>query len=226
MRPARAAILDFNGTVADDEALLAGIYEDLLRARGVAFEAAHYWRYAGLSDQAMFEHLFAAHGRRLEPATVDQLLRERVGRYLAAVTDEHPVADHTIAFIQTLAAHMPVGVASGAFREEIEHVLEAAGLSRLVSVIVAIDEVEAGKPDPESFTAALAHINRQRSTPIAPRDTVVFEDATDGARAARAAGMRCVALRGSAYDEDSGEAELVVDRLTVELAYRIVGPQR
>jgi beta-phosphoglucomutase-like phosphatase (HAD superfamily) len=150
MRPARAAILDFNGTVAEDEALLIGIYEDLLREQGVAFEAAHYWRYAGLPDQAMFEHLFAAHGRRLEPTTVDLLLRERVERYLAAVSDEHPVADHTIAFIHALAAHVPVGVASGAFREEIEHVLEAAGLSRLVSVIVAIDEVEAGKPIPRA----------------------------------------------------------------------------
>jgi hypothetical protein len=95
----------------------------------------------------MFERLFAAHGRRLEPTTVDLLLRERVGRYLAAVSDEHPVADHTIAFIHTLAAHVPVGVASGAFREVIEQ-------------------------------------------------------------------------------EDSGEAELVVDRLTVELAHRIVGPRR
>src|SRR4029450_12835898 len=97
MRPARAAILDFNGTVAEDEALLMGIYEDLLREQGVAFEAAHYWRYAGLPDQAMFEHLFAAHGRRLEPTTVDLLLRERVERYLAAVSDEHPAADHTMA---------------------------------------------------------------------------------------------------------------------------------
>lgn len=223
MRPARAVILDFNGTVAEDETLLIGIYEDLLREHGVAFEAGHYSRYAGLPDEAMFEHLFEAHGRPLEPTTVESLLRERVGRYRSAVSEEHPVADHTIAFIHTVAAHVPVGVASGAFREEIEHVLEAAGLSRLVSVVVAIDEVEAGKPDPESFTAALAHINRKRATPIAPEDTVVFEDATDGARAARAAGMRCVALRGSAYEEDSGVAELVVDRLTVELAHRVVG---
>ena len=59
--------------------------------------------------------------------------------------------------------------------------------------------------------------------PIAPPDTVVFEDATDGARAARAAGMRCVALRGPAYDEGSGVAELVVDRLTAELACCLVG---
>jgi beta-phosphoglucomutase-like phosphatase (HAD superfamily) len=171
----------------------------------------------------MFEDLFEAHGRPLEAAAMDDLLRERVGRYLSAVRDDHPVADHTVACVRELALHVPVGIASGAFREEIEHVLEAAGLDRLVSVIVAIDEVEAGKPDPESFTAALAHINRGRSEPIPPHDTVVFEDATDGARAARAAGMRCVALRGPAYDEESGAAELVVDRLTVELASRLVG---
>lgn len=221
MRPARAVILDFNGTLADDEALLIGIYEDLLSEHGVAFEAGQYPRYAGLPDHAMFEHLFESRGRQLEEATMDRLLRERVGRYLSAVSDEHPVADHTIAFIRALASHVPVGIASGAFREEIEHVLEAAGLAQLISVIVAIDEVEAGKPNPESFTAALAHINRDRSEPIAPRDTVVFEDSTDGAQAARAAGMRCIAIRGSAYDEQSGAAELVVDQLTVELARRL-----
>jgi HAD superfamily hydrolase (TIGR01509 family) len=226
MRPAGAVILDFNGTLAEDETLLIGIYEELLREHGVAFEAGHYPRYAGLPDQVMFEHLFEAHGRPLEAATVDRLVRERVGRYLSAVSNEHPVADDTVAFMRALAPHVPVGVASGAFRKEIEHVLEAAGLSQLVSVIVAIDEVEAGKPDPESFTAALAHINQGRSEPIAPQDAVVFEDATDGARAARAAGMRCVALRGPSYDEESGVAEFVVDRLTAKLACWLVGSAR
>jgi HAD superfamily hydrolase (TIGR01509 family) len=224
MRPARAVILDFNGTLAEDEDLLIGIYAELLHEHGVDFEAGHYARYAGLPDHRMFEDLFEAHGRPLEAATMDQLVRERVGRYLSAVGDDHPVADDTAAFLRTLALHVPVGIASGAFREEIEHVLEAAGLAQLVSVIVAIDEVESGKPDPESFTAALTHINRGRPDPIAPGDTVVFEDATDGARAARAAGMRCVALRGPAYDEASGAAELVVDRLTAELAAWLMGP--
>ncbi|MGB0097947.1 MAG: HAD hydrolase-like protein [Solirubrobacteraceae bacterium] len=76
-----------------------------------------------------------------------------------------------------------------------------------------------GLPDKAmSFIAALAKINGDRPQAIAAEDTVVIEDATDGVRAARAAGMRCVALRGRAYDEDSGLAELVVDRLTAELA--------
>lgn len=224
MRPARAVILDFNGTLADDEALLIGIYEELLREQGLAFDAGEYPRYAGLPDQAMIARLFQDRGRPLEAATADRLLRDRVGRYRSAVSDGHPVADETAAFVRALAAQVPVGIASGAFREEIEHVLELAGLAELVSVIVSIDEVRAGKPDPESFTAALAHINRDRHQAIEPGQTVVVEDATDGARAARAAGMRCVAIRGRAYDEDSGVAELVVDRLTVELADTLLIP--
>jgi HAD superfamily hydrolase (TIGR01509 family) len=226
MRPARAVILDFNGTVAEDEGLLIAIYQELLREHGIAFEAGHYPRYAGLPDHAMFTHLFEAHGRPLEAATADRLLRERVERYMSAVGEEHPVADETVAFMHALAPHVPLGIASGAFREEIEHVLQAAGLAELVAVIVAIDDVEAGKPDPESFTAALARINRDLAEPVAAGDVVVLEDATDGARAARAAGMRCVALRGPAYDEQSGAAELVVERLTVELACQLVGSRR
>ena len=224
MRAARAVILDFNGTLADDEALLIGIYEELLREHGVAFDAGEYPRYAGRSDREMFARLFQDHGRPLEAATTDRLLRARVGRYRSAVSEGHPVADETAAFVRALAAQVPVGIASGAFREEIEHVLELAGLAELVSVIVSIDEVRAGKPDPESFVAALAHINRDRCLAIEAEQTVVIEDATDGACAARAAGMRCVAIRGRAYDEDSGMAELVVDRLTVELARTLLRP--
>lgn len=222
MRPARAVILDFNGTLAEDEAVLIGIYEELLEEHGVPFDAREYPRYAGLPDRTMFESLFEAHGRPLKAATADRLLRDRVERYRSAVSDGHPVADDTVAFVRAIAARVPVGIASGAFREEIEHVLELADLVEHVSVIVSIDEVRAGKPDPESFTAALARINRDRPEAIEPQHTVVVEDATDGARAARAAGMQCVAIRGRAYDEGSGVAEVVVDRLTLELAHTLL----
>jgi beta-phosphoglucomutase-like phosphatase (HAD superfamily) len=226
VRPARAVIVDFNGTLAEDDALLINIYRQLLREHGIAFGAHHYARYAGIPDRAIFEQLFAAHGRRLADTTAARLLRARVERYLSAVRDDLPVAKETVAFVRTLARHVPVGVASGAFRAEIEHVLGAAGLSEHVSVIVGIEEVDAGKPDPESFTAALAHINRDRAEPLASHETVVIEDTTDGARAARAAGMRCVALRGRAYDEASKVADLVVERLTAGLAHWLVGSPR
>lgn len=90
-------------------------------------------------------------------------------------------------------------------------------------MIVSIDEVQDGKPHQESFATALAHINRDRPEAIAPEHTVVIEDAADGARAARGAGMGCVAIRGSAYGEAAGLAALVVDRLTAKLARELLG---
>ena len=222
MREMRAVILDFNGTVAEDDAVLIGIYEELLREHGVPFEVDEYHRHAGIPDQALFGRLFQAGGQTLEADTLDALVRDRVGRYRSAVADEHPVAEDTIAFVRTVAASVPVAIASGAFRDEIEHVLELAGVSEHVSIIVSIDDVEIGKPHPESFTTALARINLDQPETIPPENTVVIEDTTDGARAARAAGMRCVAIRGRAYDERSGFAGRVVDRLTPELALSLL----
>ncbi len=220
MSAAHAVILDFNGTLAEDEAVLIGIYEELLWEHGVAFDPAEYHQYAGIPDHDMFGRLFEAHGRPLEADTLDRLLQDCIVRYRSAVSEDHPVAEDTIDFVRTVAAEVPVAIASGAFRAEIEHVLELAGVAHHFSVIVAIDDVTAGKPDPESFITALARINHERgkSEAITPERTVVLEDATDGALAARAAGMRCVAIRGRAYDERSGVAELVVDRLTADLA--------
>lgn len=91
MQAARAVILDFNGTLAEDEAVLIGIYEELLGEHGLPFDAGEYPRYAGLPDQVMFDRLFEVHGRPLDAATADRLVRERIGRYRAAVSDRHPV---------------------------------------------------------------------------------------------------------------------------------------
>jgi len=80
---------------------------------------------------------------------------------------------------------------------------------------VSIDDVRHGKPDPEGFTRALAQLNAVTGAdpPIEPRQTVAVEDATGGAQAARAAGMRVAAIRGMGYDPASGYADIVIDRL-------------
>jgi HAD superfamily hydrolase (TIGR01509 family) len=222
MELTRAVILDFNGTLAEDEAVLIGIYEELLAEHGVPFEVDAYHRHAGIPDEALFGELFRAGGRTLEADSLDDLLRDRVERYRAAVSSNHPVAEDTIAFVRTIAASVPVAIASGAFRAEIEHVLELAGVAEHVSIIVAIDDVTLGKPHPETFTTALERINVDQEDEILPSETVVVEDTTDGARAARAAGMRCIAIRGRAYDEGSALAGRVVNRLTRELALSLV----
>lgn len=64
----------------------------------------------------------------------------------------------------------------------------------LFEAIICGDDVANGKPDPEIFLKAATAIGAE------PSNCVVFEDAPAGCRAARLAGMKCVALPNSHVD--------------------------
>ena len=54
--------------------------------------------------------------------------------------------------------------------------------------------MRAGKPAPDPFLQALHAINADTNPPLSAAQCVVVEDSTLGIAAARAAGMRCVAV--------------------------------
>lgn len=83
---------------------------------------------------------------------------------------------------------VPMAVASGSSRAAIEATLAVTGLDAYLPLYVSADEVAHGKPEPDVFLEAARRLG------VAPESCVVLEDAVPGIRAARAAGMRCVAV--------------------------------
>jgi beta-phosphoglucomutase len=212
----RAIVLDFNGTLAQDDHLVGPLYVDTFASVGADLTIEEYHRdLAAMPDRDVFELAIRRAGLPMDIARRDELVTARLEGYLAAVAQAPPIAEHAIAFVRAAAERVPLAIASGAFRREIEHVLNAAGLRDRFQAVVSIDDVRNGKPDPEGFTQALARVNTVTGAhpPIEPRQTVAVEDATGGARAARAAGMRVAAIRGLGYDLESGYADIVIDRL-------------
>ena len=136
-----------------------------------------------------------------------------------------PCSAHAIEFVCAAADRVALAVASGAFRREIEHVLAAAGVRQHFQAVVAIDDVRRGKPDPEGFRRALAELNAVTGADpaIEPDQVVAVEDATGGAQAALAAGMRVAAIRGLGYDPASGYADVVIERLDLRALELILG---
>ena len=85
--------------------------------------------------------------------------------------------------------------------------LEVLGFGKFFADIVSAEDVTVGKPDPEVFLTAAKRIG------VEPSHGVVFEDALVGIAAAKAAGMRVVAVATTEPKEKLAHADWVVDQL-------------
>jgi beta-phosphoglucomutase len=208
----RALIFDFNGTLSDDEPILCEIFRELFAEQGRPLSQQEYYdRLAGLSDPEIVRTWL---GR-----DAPEVVEERVARYRAAVADGSTVSEEARAAARFAAARVPVAIVSGAAGAEIAPVLEAAGLAALVPVVVSSDDVRRGKPDPEGYLRALELLDRG----VRADEVVVIEDTEAGVAAAKAAGMRCVAVAGTLAPERLAAADELVERLDVELVRRLLG---
>jgi beta-phosphoglucomutase len=210
---ARALLFDFNGTLSDDEPILFEIWRAIFEERGRPLAREEYFgSFAGLADPEI-----AALGLGLDGEDLAAVMDERVRRYRERVADGACVRPEMRAAIQAAAARVPVGVVSGAARADIELVLGAAGLDGVFGVVVSAEDVASGKPDPEGYLRAAAALG------VARADAVVLEDSEAGVRAAKAAGMRCVALLGTVASERLADADEVVERVDEALVERLLG---
>jgi beta-phosphoglucomutase-like phosphatase (HAD superfamily) len=80
-------------------------------------------------------------------------------------------------------------------------------------VIVAAEDVERGKPEPDIFLKALDRLNAGNGDPIGAAQCLVIEDSKEGVKGARSAGMKCLAVTNSHPAELLKEADVVVGSL-------------
>jgi beta-phosphoglucomutase len=203
--PCRAVIFDFNGTLSDDEPILYRIYARLFAEHGRPLSEADYYRHlAGLSDPEIVHRWL---GRRDDAETV---VHERVNRYREVVADGSTIHTEVRRALAHAAARVPVAIVSGAAAAEILPVVAAAGLSDVFAAIVTSDDVEHGKPHPEGYLVALEHL-RQGADGLRADEVTVFEDTEAGVSAAKAAGMRCIAVSSTLPPDRLAAADEIVD---------------
>jgi beta-phosphoglucomutase-like phosphatase (HAD superfamily) len=205
-------MFDFNGTLSDDEPILFAILSDLFAEQGKPIsEEVYFDRLAGLSDPEIVRAWLGE-----DNPAVDRVLAERIARYRATVADGSTIGETARDAVRHAARHVPVAVVSGAHREEVVPVLEAAALADAVGVVVTIDDVERGKPDPAGYLLALERLDGG----LGADEVTVFEDTEAGVAAAKAAGMRCVAIPGTHAPERLALADELAPALDLEAVRR------
>ena len=95
-------------------------------------------------------------------------------------------------------------------RNQVERILEILGLTGDFDVVVTIDDVPRGKPDPAIYLLAAGRLG------VSPAECLVLEDSPSGIRAGIAAGMRVIAVttpftRTAVHEAHVSDARWVVD---------------
>ena len=204
---ALGAIFDWDGVVIDSSRQHEESWERLAAEEGRALPAGHFKEGFGKKNEWIIPNLLHWSG---EPGEVHRLSLRKEELYRAIVLERGLEALPGVRdFLERLqAAGVPCCIGSSTHRENIATIIHVLGFEPYFAGMVTAEDVTHGKPHPDVFLKAAAKINRP------PGMCVVFEDAFAGLEAARAGGMKAVAVATTHPAERlAGRAQRVVQRL-------------
>ncbi|HCU23615.1 MAG TPA: HAD family phosphatase [Deltaproteobacteria bacterium] len=197
----RAVLFDFNGVIVDDEPVHLRLFQKVLQEEGVLLNREDYYsKYLGMDDHDCFAAAARDAGRPKSDAEIQSMISRKSRYYDEAMATSAPFVPGVLELIRALASHYYLAVVSGALRHEIEMMLERGKVREAFNVIVAAEDIQRGKPDPEGFDKAMQLLNRDfvaSADLLLPAECLVFEDSIWGLQAAAALGMPSVAVTTS-----------------------------
>jgi beta-phosphoglucomutase len=205
----RAAIWDVDGTLVDTAELHFQAWLEVCREHGQPFSRAEFAATFGRRNPEIIRHLF---GDRFSDAEISALGERKEELYRAAARRGVGLLPGVAALMEGLSREgFRQAVGSSAPHANLELILELTGIGRYLGAVVGAEDTTRGKPDPQVFLVAAEKLG------VEPARCVVFEDAPAGVEAARAGGMRCVAVRFVAHHSEESlrraGADLVVGSL-------------
>lgn len=144
----------------------------------------------------------------------DEKLEKLVRKKLRLQTELFEIVDlfeGTTELLDGLYGRTKIALATMSNSKVVDRLLLEKRIEKYFDVVVTADEVHKPKPDPEIFllSATKLHVN--------PEQCIVVEDSIFGVKAAKAAGMKCIAIPSGAYTKEELENEnphLLVSSIT------------
>jgi beta-phosphoglucomutase len=186
-----AVLFDMDGVLVDSEAFIAQAAIAMLAERyGVASTREDFHPFIGRGENRFISGVAEKYGVVLDIEADKARTYELYFEVIRGRLREIPGAR---AFLrQCRARELKIAIATSADRRKLEANLGEIGLA-ISDFDAAVDglQVERKKPCPDIYLEAARRVGTD------PKNCLVVEDAVSGVRAAKAAGMTCLALAGS-----------------------------
>lgn len=215
----QAIFFDFNGVIIDDERLQMEAYKEVLRDHDIELTASDYFSALGLDDKGFVRFAFARAGKQLSDDVLKIVLAAKGVLHRKAFADELPLFPGVVTFLKATARNYPIGIVSMATRDEIEYVLNRAGLLSLFYVVGSAEDVNVCKPAPDCYLAAFAKLNEKRrinrQLPLLASECLVIEDSPPGIQSGAGASMRTLGITNTVTESElrAAGAEVVTASL-------------
>jgi HAD superfamily hydrolase (TIGR01509 family) len=202
----RAAVFDMDGVLTDSEPLINAAAIAMFRERGLVVQPEDFFPFIGAGED---RYIGGVAERYQFPLDLPAAKRRTYELYLALVPEQLECFPGAAELVRACrAAGWKVAVASSADRIKIGANLRKLGLPcETWDAVVSGEDVVRRKPFPDIFLTAATRLA------VDPVYCVVIEDAVNGVQAAKAAGMRCVALAQTFPMELLRGADLVRGRI-------------
>lgn len=199
IHPKWGVIFDIDGTMVNNTPYHRQAWFDLCRRYGIELNHQSYHeKIHARSNDKIVPNLF---GPDVDEAFILRIEHEKESLYretFRPVMKETPGL--TTLLNQLRDNGIPCAAASNSPKANVDFVLDEMGIRSFFQAVTYRDLVKVGKPDPELFLTAAAGIG------IPPEQCLVFEDSASGFKAARAAGMRYIAITFGADPHELNEA--------------------
>lgn len=200
----RAIIMDFNGVIINDEPLQLKAYQEILKDDGVIFTEEDYYKCAGMDNARFVRQQFKNAGKEVAGERVGEIITRKTANWKSQVDKEIPIFEGVENFIRKCSQRFAMGIVSMADHKEIEYILMQTALADSFAAVVSADDVKECKPNPEGYIKGFQKLDairiKQGHNPLVHRECLVVEDAPAGIRAAKAAGMKVLAVTNT-FDE-------------------------
>ena len=214
----KAVIFDMDGVLTDSEPLINAASVAMFKEKGLAVHPDDFRPFIGSGEDRYIGGVAGKYGFAIDLPAAKKRTYEI---YLEMVSSRLEAFPGAVELVRTCrSAGVKIAVASSA-----DHVKVHANLNRIGlpleqwDAIVTAEDVARQKPAPEIFLVAAQKLG------LPPEQCAVIEDAVNGVQAAKAAGMRCVAVAQSFPAEQLAAADVVRRNISGVTIADLIAPE-
>lgn len=200
-------IFDMDGLMIDSEPFHFQAFSTVFNQFGLQFSKEENTKYIGMQDIDEAKDMV---DKYLLPVTADELVKRKQAQFRRFLTQAIIPQPGLMKLLGKLQERKyKIGIASSSALEEIESVVNGLKINKYIDVYCSAEQVKKGKPAPDVYLLAAKRLG------VKPQNCLVLEDAPNGVRAGKAAGMKVFAIPSQYTKEgDFTQADKVLNSLS------------